>query len=88
MDSEDATRIFRELSIGNQIPCQLEWNGRRYIITVPLYATREVTMDYPVRRPMDMRDLNAEEEGIVIGLGQRAGLIVEYQKQLGTMKIW
>ena len=86
MDAEDGTRIFRELAIGHRLPCQLEWTGTRYVIRVPLHSLRENTQMFALHRPSDMRDMNAEEEAIVIGLAQKVNLICEYQR--GTMLVW
>ena len=88
MDSEDAIRIFRELTIGNRIPCNLSWNGKRYTMIVPLFALRGGTLRFNHHRPMDMRDLNEEEMGIVIDIGNRAKLVVEMQRDQGVMTIW
>lgn len=88
MDSEDGTRIFRELTIAHRICCRLDFSGRRYMIIVPLYALRHSTEHLKHVRLPDVRDLNEEEEGIVIGLANRANLIVETDRDRGFMVIW
>ena len=88
MNAEDGIWLFRELTIAHRIPSVVEWNGRRHTVSVPLYALRATTKNYSITRLPDMRDLNAEEEGIVIRLGQRAGHIVEYDNPKGIMLVW
>lgn len=84
MDADDGTRLYRELTIAHKIPCELIYTGTRHIISVPLHAQRR---EHPSSsRDGQMLDLQPEDQGIVIRLGNAAGLIVETNEE--NMLIW